>query len=69
VIQVRLMVEENLLFSAILDEIRKNPPPCEVSSENIENIFEILEKNQYRVNRSRSKEKISKIIDLIVTGD
>ena len=63
------MADENLLFSAILEEIRKNPPPCEVSRENIENIFEILEKNQYRVNRSRSKEKISKIIDLIVTGD
>ena len=62
------MLDESLIFSAILDEINKKPAPCEITQKRIQELYLILEKNQYRVNRSRSVQQINHIIDLIIKG-
>ena len=60
------MSKTNLIFQVILQEIAKNPPPVEVDDKQIEEIYQILEKNQFRINRSNSRDKITRIVNRII---
>jgi hypothetical protein len=60
------MSKTNLIFQVILQEIAKNPPPVEVDDKQIEEIYRILEKNQFRINRSNSRDKITRIVNRII---
>jgi len=60
------MIERNLIFQVILQEIAKNPPPVEIDDKQIEEIYRILEKNQFRINRSNSRDKITRIVNRII---
>ena len=60
------MSKTNLIFQVILQEIAKNPPPIEVDDKQIEEIYRILEKNQFRINRSNSRDKITRIVNRII---
>jgi hypothetical protein len=58
--------EQNLILDAILSEIAKNPPPVEINEEEIIQIIKILEKNQFRINRSHCRDKITRIVNRII---
>jgi hypothetical protein len=60
------MSKTNLIFQVILQEIAKSPPPVEVGDKQIEEIYRILEKNQFRINRSNSRDKITRIVNRII---
>lgn len=62
------MSEQNLILQAILSEITENPPPVEISEEEIVQIIKILEKNQFRINRSHCRDKITRIVNRIIEG-
>ena len=60
------MSEQNLILEAIRSEIAENPPPVEVNEEEIIQIIKILEKNQFRINRSHCRDKITRIVNRII---
>lgn len=60
------MSEQNLILDAILSEIAENPPPVEINEEEIIQIIKILEKNQFRINRSHCRDKITRIVNRII---
>ena len=60
------MREQNLILEAIRSEIAENPPPVEINEEEIIQIIKILEKNQFRINRSHCRDKITRIVNRII---
>jgi len=58
--------EQNLILEAIRSEIAENPPPVEINEEEIIQIIKILEKNQFRINRSHCRDKITRIVNRII---
>ena len=60
------MRKQNLILEAIRSEIAENPPPVEINEEEIIQIIKILEKNQFRINRSHCRDKITRIVKRII---
>ena len=54
------------IFNSIKQEIENNPPPCFIPEDLIDEIFSVLKKNQFRVNRDRSREKLNQLIEIII---
>ena len=57
------------IFRSIKREIENNPPPCFIPEDLIEEIFSVLDKNQFRINRSRAREKLNQLIEIVIEVD
>ena len=57
------------ILETILKIVQENPSPEGVSSDIVESFFSILEKHQFRVDRSRSREEIYRLLEDLFRGD
>ena len=61
--------DEGGIRKAIRKAVKKNPPPKGTPSKLIEEVYVILESHQYRINRSRPKVQIRRLIESLDWGD
>ena len=61
--------DEGGIRKAIRKAVKKNPSPKGTPSILIEEVYLILETHQYRINRSRPKDQIMRLIESLDWGD
>ena len=57
------------ILETILKIVQDHPPPEGVSADIVESFFSILEKHQFRVDRSRPREQIYRLLEELFRGD
>jgi len=51
------------ILQTILEEAKSSPPPNSLPSTIIQDIYGVLQKHQYRLNRDRAREEIQRLIE------
>jgi hypothetical protein len=57
------------ILETILSIIQDNPPPEGIPSDIVEDFYRILDKHQYRVDRTRPRKQISRLLEDLFKGD